>query len=269
MVYDSIVYPDFDNPPVIEVVCGIHFKSIDKLLMPHFGLLWERYKPDYPICQEVAPIVPVIEQFGKEKPIDFFLKDTPPLPRIWFVDKNDNGIIQIQRDRFLHNWRKVRPDDEYPRYPTVFKMFKDHFNKFEQFLKDNDFGGIQPLQYEMTYINHIYQGKGWENISQIGKIFPDFSFRVNDDRYLPMPDRINWRTSFKLPNKSGIMHVSIKNGRRIQDDTPMLLMDLTVRGISENGMEAWFDLAREWIVCGFADLTGHDIQKDIWLRRRQ
>ena len=46
----------------------------------------------------------------------------------------------------------------------------------------------------------------------------------------------------------------------------MILIDLTVRGFSDDGMEKWFDLAREWIVCGFADLTGKDIQAKVWRR---
>ena len=37
-------FPDFDNPPVIEVVCGVRFKAINKLLAPHFGLLWKNLK---------------------------------------------------------------------------------------------------------------------------------------------------------------------------------------------------------------------------------
>ena len=60
-------FPDFKNPPVIEVVCGIHFKSLNNLLAPHLGLLWEKYKSEYPFCQEVAPIAPAIERFGVEK----------------------------------------------------------------------------------------------------------------------------------------------------------------------------------------------------------
>ena len=111
--------PDYESPPVIEVVCGILFKSIDKLLAPYFGLLWEKYKPEYPICREVSPLTSVIERFDEPPRVDLQLADVPPLPRIWFVHKNDNGIIQIQRDRFLHNWKKVRPQDEYPRYPQV------------------------------------------------------------------------------------------------------------------------------------------------------
>ena len=126
--------PDYETPPVIEVVCGILFKSIKALLAPHFGLLWEKYKSDYSICREVIPLTPMIENFDERHPIDLQITDVPPLPRIWFVHKNDNGIVQIQRDRFLHNWKKAKPEDEYPRYPKVIELFKDRFSKFQLFL---------------------------------------------------------------------------------------------------------------------------------------
>ena len=158
-------FPDFNNPPVIEVVCGVHFKSINNLLAPHFGLLWEKFKTDYPSCQEVAPLAPVIEQYEGERKIGLDFQEVPPLPRIWFIHKNDNGILQVQRDRFLHNWRKVRPEDEYPRYPKVIEMFKSMLSKFEHFLHENEFDKLVPLQYEMTYINHIWEGEGWSNLS--------------------------------------------------------------------------------------------------------
>ncbi len=48
---------------------------------------------DYPNCQEVAPLAPVIEQFEGEKQIKLDFQEVPPLPRIWFIHKNDNGII--------------------------------------------------------------------------------------------------------------------------------------------------------------------------------
>jgi len=260
------VNPNYENPPVVEVVCGIQFKSIDKLLAPHLGLLWEKFKPDYPICQEVAPLSPIIEKFDDKVQASFGFQEVPPLPRIWFIHKGDSGIVQVQRDRFLHNWRKVLPEDEYPRYPKVIELFKDRLDRFEIFLSENEFGKLQPVQYEMTYINHIWMGEGWENLPEIGKVFPDFSFRATTGRFLPAPETINWRTSFLLPNKMGRMHVTIRNGKRRSDEKPMVIMDLTVRGFIEEGMEKWFDIAREWIVCGFADLTGQDIQTQVWGR---
>jgi uncharacterized protein (TIGR04255 family) len=264
--------PDYESPPVIEVVCGILFKSIDKLLAPHLGLLWEKYKSDYPICREVPPLTPVIERFGEQPRVDLQLADVPPLPRTWFVHKNDNGIIQVQRDRFLHNWKKIRPEDEYPRYPQVIKLFKDRLSQFESFLRENDLGVIEPHQHEMTYINHIPQGDGWSTLNEIGKVFPGFSLRAIEHRFLPEPEGISWRTSFVLPDEAGRLHVTIRHAMLRDSNLPVLLLDLTVRGIgrdkSPEGMANWFDLAREWIVRGFADLTGDEIQKNIWRRKR-
>jgi uncharacterized protein (TIGR04255 family) len=263
--------PNYEKPPVIEVVCGILFKPIKALLGPHFGLLWDKYKPEYPICREVAPLTPVIEYFDEHPPVDFQLTDIPPLPRIWFVHKEDNGIIQVQRDRFLHNWKKAKPEDEYPRYPKVIELFKDRLSKFELFLKENELGFIEPLQYEMTYINHIPQGHGWVDMSNIGDIFPDFALRVNKERFLPEPEGINWRTSFAIPDQIGRLHITIQHGRVRDTGKPLLILNLTVRGIgndkSSEGMWPWFDIAREWIVRGFADLTGEEVQNSVWKKK--
>jgi len=263
--------PDYEMPPVIEVVCGILFEPIKALLGPHLGLLWEKYKPEYPICREVPPLTPVIENFNEPRPVDIHLSGVPPLPRIWFVHRENNGIIQIQRDRFLHNWKKAKPEDEYPRYPKVIKLFKDRLSKFELFLEENEFRSIEPLQYEMTYINHIPKGDGWVDMSNIGEVFPDFAFKVNKDRFLRGPEGINWRTSFTLPDQAGRMHVTIQYVKARDTGQPLLILNLTVRGIgndkSSEGMWLWFDLAREWIVRGFADLTGEEVQKNIWKKK--
>ena len=264
-------FPDYEKPPVIEVVCGIQFKTIEGLLIPHFGLLWEKFKSDYPICREVPPLSPVIEAFADSKPVSLKFSDVPPLPRIWFIHKNDNGIIQIQRDRFLHNWRKVREEDEYPRYPNVIKMFQSRLEQFKSFLIENEFEDIEPLQLEITYINHIPKGDGWISLKDIANIFPDFSFRSEDDRFLPEPEIINWRTSFLLPEKLGRFHINIRSSSLVETETPIITLNSTVRGISQDlspeGMKSWFDLAREWIVRGFVDLTGKEVQEKIWLKK--
>jgi uncharacterized protein (TIGR04255 family) len=233
-------------------------------------VLWEKYRSDYPKCREVAPLTPTVERFEKPAPVELRFADVPPLPRVWFVHANDNGIIQVQRDRFLHNWKKVRPEDEYPRYPKVIEMFQDRLSQFEAFLRENDLGVIEPVQYEMTYINHIPQGEGWTTLNEIGKVFPDFALRADQQRFLPEPEGINWRTSFALPEQAGRLHVKIQHGKHRETQQPILVLDLTVRGIgadrSVEGMKEWFDLAREWIVCGFADLTSEDVQRDVWRR---
>ncbi len=79
---------DYENPPVIEVVCGILFKPIQALLAPHLAVLWEKYRSEYPICSEVAPLAPVIEHFEDSFEMKLEFSDLPPLPRIWFSRKD-------------------------------------------------------------------------------------------------------------------------------------------------------------------------------------
>ncbi|MBA7668775.1 hypothetical protein ES703_76890 [subsurface metagenome] len=203
-------YPDFENPPLIEMVCGTLFKPIHNLLAPHLGLLWGEFKPEYSNCQEVAPLAPVIESFEEAPTPEFQFTDVPPLPRIWFL-RDDGGIIQIQRDRFLHNWKKMNPEDEYPRYSNVIQNFRSSFSRLEAFLKSNGLGAIEPLQYEMTYVNHILQGEGWTTFNDIGTILPDFLWRAKKPRFLPKLEAFNWRTSFVLPDRSGRLHVTIRS----------------------------------------------------------
>ena len=264
--------PEFERPPVIEVVCGVLFRPIEALLAPHLGLLWNEFLGEYPTCQEVPPLAPVIERFDEPPAVQMEFSDKPPLPRIWFVHGKENGIIQVQRDRFLHNWKKVRPDDEYPRYGSVIKMFRDRITTFEKFLDKTGLGTIQPEQLEMTYVNHIPRGEGIGSLSEVGSVFPDFSWRDNAQRFLPTPETLNWKCVFALPDKVGRLHATIRSAVRRDDNTPILLFELTARGIPKehtvSEMWSWFDLAHEWIVRGFADLTGDDMHQNIWKRSK-
>jgi len=271
-VSSSTPLPRFERPPVIEVVCGVLFRPMEGLLAPHLGQLWDKFRPSgYTKCQEVAPLAPVIEQLDEGQQVQFQFTDTPPLPRIWFVQDDENGIVQLQRDRFLHNWKKVQPQDEYPHYEAVIKMFRDRLASFESFLEDKDLGQLDLRQCEMTYINHLPQRDGWQSLDELGTVFPDVAWRNIQGRFLPTPEALNLRKSFLLPNGTGRLHATIRTATRRQDNLPMLLLDLTARGMpSEKSREAiwgWFDLAHEWIVRGFADLTGESMHAaNVWNR---
>ncbi len=146
----------------------------------------------------------------------------------------------------MHNWKKVRREDAYPRYHRVIRLFQDHLASFRSFLDENDLGSIEPLQYEMTYRN-------------------------KKDRFLPIPEGVNWRTAFVLPEKTGRLHIAVRNVKVRDTGHPLLLLEITVRGIgpdkSAEGLKRWFDLARKWIVLGFTDLTGNEVQREVWKRR--
>lgn len=262
--------PEFQNPPVIEVVCGIQFESLKALLAPHLGLLWEEFRGDYPTCEEVPPLAPAIEQFGDQGPISIEFTDRPPLPRVWFTHMKGTGIIQVQRDRFLHNWKRFRKDDEYPRYRSVIDMFKDRLAKFEAFVSKHDLGSLSALQYELTYVNHIRPHNGLLSLGDLGEILPDLSWGKDVGRFLSAPESFFGRFTFPFPDQTGRMHVTAKNAVHRESGELMLVLELTARGMpverSRDAMWGWFDLAHEWIVRGFADVTSERMHRKYWGR---
>jgi len=253
--------PDYDEPPVIEVVCGVHFQRIDSLIAPYLGLLWEKIRKEFPLCKEVAPLAPVIERFGAndQSTAELAIPDILSLSRIWFESQDGNGLIQVQRDRFLHNWKKEHDKDEYPHFDFVIKNFRTNFETFKAFIKENNLGSIQLLQCELTYVNHIPQGEAWTKLS-------------DTQRFLPTLEACNWQTSFVLPEREGRLRTSIRLGKRRSDNHPIILFELTARGIgtdkNDSGIWPWFDLAHKWIVEGFTDLTSKEVQQNVWRRKR-
>jgi uncharacterized protein (TIGR04255 family) len=265
--------PDYDKPPVNEVVCGIQFHPLKGMTLPYLGLLWQKFRSGYPRCREVAPLVPAIERFDEQPPDDLNpFGDTFPTPRIWFETADGNGLIQVQRDRFLHNWKKERPEDEYPHFKHVITRFQECLMTFDQFLQENKLEEILPTQYELTYTNHIDVELGWRNLSEIGGVFPDFNWRASEQRFLPVPEALNWQTIFTLPERAGRLRVSMRSAKRRSDERPTILLELTARGItsesSRSAMWSWFDMAHKWIVRGFTDLTSDTMHKEIWRRNR-
>jgi len=49
-------------------------------------------------------------------------------------------------------------------------------------------------------------------------------------------------------------------------------LELTAKGLGEEktneAIRSWFDLAHEWIVRGFTELTEEEVQKTIWKREK-
>ncbi len=263
--------PFYDQPPITEVACSVLFPSLEGLLSAHIGLIWQRFQPEYPACDDVVPIVPKVEIFDDHKfEPQLKLSNIPPLPRVWFISQDGTKIIQIQRDRFIHNWRKASPESEYPRYDSLIRAFQAYLSNFDDFLTEAELGRVQPLQYELTYVNHIPKGQGWLTFEEIGNVFPDIGWQVGSPRFLSHPQSLSWATVFELPDELGRLYTSVKPAI-LDDGTSTLMFDLTVRGIgsytSREMLQSWFDIAHEWIVRAFADLTHQEMQTKIWSRR--
>lgn len=261
--FSPIPFPSYKTPPINEVVCGMRFTTPNKLLIPHIGLLWNKISDDYPNIKHAAPI----SSDQGEVPID--LATGFPLQRIWFINKSDDQLIQFQFNRFYFNWRHKQ--NKYPRYPQVIKHFEETRNIIKAFFKENDFGDLLPIEYELNYINHIPKGNGWDKIDDLPKMFSDFNWKRKTKRFLPNPEKLGWKTEFLLPNNHGRLIVTLKMAIRTEDKLPLIIFGLNARGFNEsssmNSFREWFDEAHEWIVKGFTDLTTPAAHK-VWEREK-
>lgn len=269
----EVSLPDYERPPVIEVACGIQFVPLTNFQATAFGLFWQTIRDEYTEVQEMVPLSQIIEQLSAalEPPkATIELLDKPPLPRMFFLHKQPCWLIQIQRDRFLHNWRKESDEDAYPRYPVVYEMFWKAWEQFLLFCNDEKIENPVVNQLEITYINHIPVGQGWETLTDLGNVFRDIRW-IGSDRFLPSPESVGLRLTFLLPDSQGRLHISLKHAVRVSDRQPVLLCELTARGLpdkkDDNAIKNWFDLGREWIVRGFADIMNIDVQKEQWGRK--
>ena len=251
--------PDYARPPVNEVACGIVFEPLEWLKAPHTGALWQRLGEDrFPICEHAETIggPPVV--IGATQ-----------IPRIWYITEKGDELIQLQKDRLLFNWRRRSDDDVYPRYRTIISSFTRIVDVFLNFTQTYDPGNIRLKECELTYFNHIYESEGWHNVSDIRQVLPDISWR-SQKRFLPNPTTLNWGASFDLPKGMGLLQVNVRHGKRRSDQKPVFSLELSAKGLGRRkDLEAaweWFELAHEWIVCGFADLSSTEIQQSIWKR---
>jgi uncharacterized protein (TIGR04255 family) len=267
--------PDFERPPVNEVVFGLQFRPLEKMRVAHFGKYWQRIGKRYPhteehvlVAHQVESPEPALLKEGAQMELE--IGQLPLLPRCWFTDERHLHLIQVQSDRFLRNWRQVEGQEVYPRYPTLFQQFKSEWLEFRQFLAEEAVGSPIVDQCELTYINHIPRGEPWKETKDLSKVFTLWS-DLGSYEFLPGPELAACKLTYRLPDNRGRLHVQLKQGVRSRDRTPIFALDLTARGAPVGQMaddfSSWFSLAHEWIVKGFADLTSPEMHKQ-WGRTK-
>ena len=56
--------PDFNDPPVAEVVLGLQFNPLTKFRSVHIGALWEHFRDNFPKVSEHPPLQQMFETLG-------------------------------------------------------------------------------------------------------------------------------------------------------------------------------------------------------------
>ena len=262
---------DFARPPVEEVVLSVLFNPLDRLLAPHLGEIWQEFKKNgFAHIVEQPPVAPAVEMPVSDQGAQLHFSNVPDLARIWFIHKTETQIIQVQRDRFMFNWRKTEAHPVYPGFTAICEKFEDFYSRFGKVIKNMQIGEVTPLQYELTHINQLRHGESWNTLDDIGKIYTLFSHSSQTHSFWSGMESVNFQASFPVADLHGRLHVSMGNGIKMPEQTHTLQTDFTVRGFPENAedtMITWFKPARDKIRERFTEMFTEDIQIKEWGRK--
>jgi uncharacterized protein (TIGR04255 family) len=262
--------PDFLKPPLVETVLSLQFKPLEKLTVAHVGLLWQRFRQEFPHVEERPPLPPMFEKFGPPSTPEpeVSITEKPPLPRVWFLNEDRTQLIQVQADRFIHNWRKTFGITPYPRYEPIRDKFRAEVDILEQFLNEEGLGSLDINQCEVAYVNQIEPSGVWDRHGELHRVLK-YWVLPSDHLFLPEPESVGVRLRFVIlgqDNKPiGRLHAGVEPAWRQQDNLRIIVLNITARGVpvgvGVDGAFDFFDLGREWIVKGFADLTSREMHR--------
>jgi len=268
--------PEFDNPPVTEVALSVQFEKLDSLRVPQLGYIWHAFRDRFPQMEEQPPLEPAFEQFGlptgRRPGVRLELLATPPRPRLWFLNESGTELVQVQQDRFVRNWRRTEDSKEYPRYTRLRARFREDFEAFCDLIRVEQWGSIEPNQCEVTYVNIIPAGEGWQEHGDLGKVLTVFSARYSDDCF-EKPEEAAVNFQYVLRDETGEpvgrLHIAANPVVRVSDNQPAIRLSVTARakpkGTGTEGVMESLDRGREAVVRGFASITTSEMHK-VWKR---
>jgi uncharacterized protein (TIGR04255 family) len=274
MTADSAPLPEYERPPVSEVALSIEFSPLQNWRSPHAGIYWAQVQKEYPNTEVQAPLPSQIEKFGEsqwQRPRPRVEMLNPDMNRFWFLSEPPNRLVQVQRDRFVVNWRKVKGDEVYPRY---FKEMRPRFERewegYKRFVAEQKLGVVSTRQCEVIYVNDILKGVEWETYEESLNLFSPW-WKNGSDGFLPCPENLALNGAFLFPKEAGRLHFTVQSALRGIDEKETIRFQLIARGKPASDKDAdimqWMDLGHEWIVRGFTDLTSTHAH-ELWGRKR-
>ena len=270
--------PSFRRPPVVEVVIGVQLAGTTGFSLESMGRFASALADEGLPVQESKPAIPVRPEHFDPKALavgaslDVLLgSGHPPVCHVLRSPSGDE-MVQIQQDWMAVNWRKTSSDSAYPRWPSRWETFNRRALLAERHLGNNS------LKYglvEVTYVNHIELDGTRTPHSEADRVFAFLnSSGTLTDGFLSKAEQCQAELTFLFGPASnapsvGRLNVSISPGWSTADMRQIFVMTLTARGRPDRSslrdVRGFADLAREWIVRAFSDLTT-PYMHEVWAR---
>ena len=271
--------PSFKSPPLNEVFLGVQYEPIEAFDITTYGTLWEKFRDHFPKVEHHMPLEPSFERIGARvrSPNDlsrFKIEQfaSSPMPRAWFVNENEQELVQIQTDRFIRNWRRLDNANVYPRYEEHMRSeFLDNLKVLDGFYQENNMGELKPNQCDLSYINHIDADKPH---SMLSDVFLGWSNEYDLSEIADIEDvQLNMKHIVKDSSGEfvGRLYVKVQPAIKVSNEKPIFLIELTIKGRplgeGSDGVMNFMDMGREKIVRAFTKMTTSEMH-DIWVRER-
>ena len=263
---------DFERPPVNEVVLTVVFQPLNRLTLSDFNKIWEQFR-NYGFIDiaEHAEIPTIIEKFPRviEGP-NIKVSETVSPIRILIANQDRTHILQVQRDRFTFTWRKHDESQDYPGFLNIFESFKSFYLQFREIISAIGLGLLQPIQYELTYFDHILQEEGWNKLEDIVKIYDVFTDSQKLMEFWEDIESVIFHTSFPVMDMRSRLHVAISSQIKMPEQKPTLQTEFVIRGFPIDTtltIDDWFNLAHEQITRKFSCVFTEDTQINLWRRK--
>jgi uncharacterized protein (TIGR04255 family) len=247
--------PDYERPPIDEVVLGVQFRRFQGFSQAHVGLIWNEIRDRYPRTEDQPPIVQLSPALPPGLPLQFA---GVGLFRVWLISADDTRVLQIQNDRLLHNWRR-RNNAEYPRFESLAKEFLEQFNRFERLI-----GPCSLEQVEVTYIN-------WLPSKRASDFFlPARSRKWSDPQLAKQPAAYQWSGQYTVgsegPTSTGTLSIGCNSAIRPFPPPPetgtQFTLTFNAPVSTGSSLRTLMETGRSTIVRAFTDLTSRSAQED-------
>ncbi len=255
--------PNFSNPPLAEVACGVSFDPLLNIKSTVFGSFWNIIKEDFPEIEEQTPI-PIQSQFP-----NFIISNLPQLRRLWFINQEYNKLIQVQQDRFLFNWKKSdNENDTYPRFHKIYSKFEDYLRKYKEHLKSTYEIKLDYHSFNLAYINKIDV-----NANEINSVFKEEILLNQEINSLTQISSQISKEFFSKKEGIGDFRIIINlkiNLTKENENMRTIRLEILVDSIKkeEDILQEWFDQAHIEINNIFLAITSEKMQEKWGLQRK-
>lgn len=259
----------FNSPPVQEIAFAVQLLNA-QLSLEGMVDIGRALRPSFPV-QQLQPALPRMMEPEMQS---FSISVGAPLPRFWFVSEDGFRLVQVQEDRVAFNWRSLDRDALYPRYEKLRTEFADHLELIGEVVPELEGEGLRADFCELTYVNELEPPGLTANHPPLEAILR-IAQPLDDADFLPPPDTAEWTGRWTIQDAegeaAGRLTAAAQAASRQRDQRPIYL--LTMTGVlpgevaGSDAVLEQLDLAHEWIVRGFADLTTKDMH-DQWERTR-